>query len=173
MKNVQKYLYNIIIGALIIFFSVGIGSSLTFQHFSGTKDRYEKLINKQNNIIKLNKLTIDDLENKIKVLKLKSDFRNLLIESIIKCESSGNPKAKRRIKGHGVDVGYFQINTYYHGTVAKKMGLNLYNPVDNIEYGMYLLNKEGSKPWRASKRCWAPLLRKKISRLEHNNKRRG
>jgi len=156
-----------------IAFSLGLITTIIISNITDTSldNKWQILAQKQNRTISLQRKIIDKQSNVIKSLKIKGDFRNLLIESIIKCESSGNPKALRAIKGHGKDVGYFQINTFYHGRVARKMGLNLYNPIDNLEYGMYLLNKEGTKPWRASKRCWSPLLRKKISQLTNNFKR--
>ena len=52
------------------------------------------------------------------------------------------------------DTGPMQINRYYHAATAKKLGLNLEEPFDNIEYAMRLYKKEGAQPWSASKGCW-------------------
>ena len=53
-----------------------------------------------------------------------------------------------------VDVGRWQINDHYHVAAAAALGLNIYDDYDNIEYGFYLLQKEGTQPWLASQYCW-------------------
>jgi hypothetical protein len=52
------------------------------------------------------------------------------------------------------DVGPMQINLI-HKPEAIKMGLNLRLYDDNVHYGVYLMSKEGLKPWNASKACWS------------------
>lgn len=52
------------------------------------------------------------------------------------------------------DVGLFQINEKYHLAQARKMGIDIYSEAGNIEYAMWLLKKEGTQPWSASKSCW-------------------
>jgi len=83
---------------------------------------------------------------------------------IIKCESKAYPKAiNENINKKGVvwsrDYGPFQINDYFHKVPAEKMGLSIYDLEDNIEYGAYLLSKNGTQPWKASSYCWKPLLK--------------
>lgn len=56
------------------------------------------------------------------------------------------------------DVGVMQINTYYHGAAAKKLGLNLENIVDNMAYARTLYERQGTQPWSASKQCWSKTL---------------
>lgn len=83
---------------------------------------------------------------------------------ICACESSGSKYATpRHFKKDGSvlrgeitseDIGLCQINTYFHGSRAESMGIDLYSVDGNIEYANYLYEREGSKPWQASKRCW-------------------
>ena len=52
------------------------------------------------------------------------------------------------------DVGVMQINEYYHGKTADKLGLDLYTMQGNVAYAQYLYDKEGTTPWNSSKPCW-------------------
>jgi len=51
------------------------------------------------------------------------------------------------------DVGVMQINERFHLTVATELGYNLYSLEGNIAYARYLFEKEGTRPWNASKNC--------------------
>ena len=53
------------------------------------------------------------------------------------------------------DRGVMQINIYYHGKTAEKLGLDVHNLDDNVAYARYLYEKEGAKPWMSSSACWA------------------
>ena len=55
---------------------------------------------------------------------------------------------------NGYDVGVMQINEMYHGKRALELGIDIYNIEGNLEYAMYLYQKSGLDPWRASKPCW-------------------
>jgi hypothetical protein len=52
------------------------------------------------------------------------------------------------------DIGVMQINTYYHEATATDMGIDLYSLEGNLTYAKYLYEKEGTKPWNSSKKCW-------------------
>lgn len=52
------------------------------------------------------------------------------------------------------DTGVMQINTYYHGATAEKLGLDLKNLYDNMAYARYLYEQQGTQPWSASMPCW-------------------
>ncbi|MCC6290946.1 transglycosylase SLT domain-containing protein [Candidatus Nomurabacteria bacterium] len=52
------------------------------------------------------------------------------------------------------DVGLFQINEDYHANRSQNMGHDIYSTEGNIDYALYLLKKEGSRPWNASRPCW-------------------
>jgi hypothetical protein len=54
------------------------------------------------------------------------------------------------------DIGVMQINVHYHGATAKAMGLDLDNLYDNMAFARYLYDREGTRPWNASKYCWGP-----------------
>lgn len=56
------------------------------------------------------------------------------------------------------DTGVMQINTYYHGDTAKKLGLDLTNFVDNMAYARHLYEEQGLAPWKASKSCWGQVV---------------
>lgn len=57
------------------------------------------------------------------------------------------------------DVGLMQINERYHLSRAKTLGYNLYSIEGNMAYARYLYEKEGTKPWNASKACWSKVNR--------------
>lgn len=96
--------------------------------------------------------------DKLEKQMVEYNVRMKVLEAIIQCESGG-----RHIDGVlakvGVDKGICQINTYWHGDRATAMGLDLDNIDDNVQYGLFLLQTEGTKPWRASKHCWQPVLK--------------
>jgi hypothetical protein len=52
------------------------------------------------------------------------------------------------------DLGLMQVNETYHGSTAKKLGLDLYTIQGNLAYGKYLYEQEGTEPWNSSKACW-------------------
>lgn len=59
-------------------------------------------------------------------------------------------------RGHlnASDLGVMQINEYYHGDTARDLGLDLSRLEDNLAYARYLYEREGIKPWNASRFCW-------------------
>ncbi len=52
------------------------------------------------------------------------------------------------------DTGVMQINTYYHGNRAAKLGLDLEDIYDNLAYARDLYERQGTQPWSASAPCW-------------------
>lgn len=84
-----------------------------------------------------------------------------VLQAIMQCESGFDPKALNKNGTHSIDIGLFQINDRYHYATAKKMGLDIYDTVDNVRYGLYLFEKEGVKPWKASTRCINKIMAKK------------
>ena len=87
-----------------------------------------------------------------------------LVKSILFCENGfygiGNDNINYD-KETGLewsrDVGYWQINNYYHEKAAIEMGLNIHDDWGNIEYGFWLMSTQGTWPWNASKACWIKL----------------
>lgn len=53
------------------------------------------------------------------------------------------------------DVGLYQINVDYHEDKIKELGINIYTVDGNIAYAKYLYDKNGTRDWNASKKCWA------------------
>ena len=82
-----------------------------------------------------------------------------ILKAIITCESS-NRHVIGTLAKVGIDIGKCQINTYWHGKRAASMGLDLYDPEDNMDYCLYLFESEGVKPWKSSQVCWQPKLEK-------------
>jgi len=90
-----------------------------------------------------------------KTLANKYEIDWALARRIIQCESSWKADAVNHDAVVGKDVGYWQINTYYHQARALGMGYDISQPTDNLEYGFYLLDAEGTQPWKWSRECWS------------------
>ncbi|MDE1875103.1 MAG: hypothetical protein KGI79_01210 [Patescibacteria group bacterium] len=54
------------------------------------------------------------------------------------------------------DIGVMQINKYYHGDDATKLGYDIYALDGNLGYAQYLYGKYGTTPWQSSSKCWIP-----------------
>ena len=52
------------------------------------------------------------------------------------------------------DVGVMQVNEFYHGATADKLGLDIYSIQGNLAYAKYLYEREGVQPWASSAPCW-------------------
>jgi hypothetical protein len=81
-----------------------------------------------------------------------------ILAEIAKCESTfrqvgANGQALRG-EVNKSDVGLMQVNEYYHGEKAEDLGFDLETVNGNLAYAKYLYDKEGTKPWNASKKCW-------------------
>jgi len=117
-----------------------------------------------------------NLEEKINELSEKYEVDAQKARAIIFCESNfvatstnKNFRLKEYLTTNGdsiwikylwsTDLGYWQINDYYHEKTANSLGFNIYDEWEGLEYGFYLFKKEGIKPWRASKEC----IEKKLS----------
>lgn len=73
------------------------------------------------------------------------------------CETTGNPHAEPvhiPSQNATADVGICQINLWYQGDKAKKMGLDLFKERDNIIYANNLYTEQGLSPWIHSRHCW-------------------
>ena len=95
------------------------------------------------------------------ITRLSTEFKvdEKLVRAIIKCESSMYGSAINHNKIDGVvwssDWGLMQINDYYHKETMVKLGLNIENEFDSLEYGIRLLSQQGVSPWKASASCWS------------------
>jgi hypothetical protein len=52
------------------------------------------------------------------------------------------------------DVGVMQINEKYHLSTSKKLGLDIHSLEGNLAYAKYLYEKQGTRPWEYSSKCW-------------------
>lgn len=60
------------------------------------------------------------------------------------------------------DIGLFQINEGFHKDKSQSLGFDIYTTEGNVGYALWLLEKEGSRHWKASKPCWS-------SKIANNN----
>lgn len=88
-----------------------------------------------------------DIPAMIEVARCESQFRHTLKDGSV---------LRGRVDNR--DTGVFQINTYYHGETAEKLGLDVENLVDNMRYARNLYERQGLQPWSASKPCWGKTL---------------
>ena len=96
----------------------------------------------------------DDINLMIDVLSSKYGQNPEIVKRIIQCQSSFNPDAVNYNAKVGKDIGLMQINTYFHTAGSTNLGLDIYKPYDNIEYGMVLMKESGLQPWTWSEHCW-------------------
>ena len=77
---------------------------------------------------------------------------------IAKCESRFRQYDKNGevLRGavNSLDRGVMQINEYYHGESAEKLGYDLLTIEGNTAYARYIYEKYGVKPWVSSSPCW-------------------
>ena len=52
------------------------------------------------------------------------------------------------------DVGVMQINEKYHLSESEKLGLDIHTLEGNMAYAKYLYEKQGTRPWEYSSKCW-------------------
>jgi hypothetical protein len=101
-------------------------------------------------------ITIDEhVSNKSKELGLDEK----LVFEVIRCEGTLYPNKTNENKNkNGIvwsrDWGPLQINDYYHSATMKKRNMDIHNQYDSVTYGLEMMKKEGTKPWKASKHCW-------------------
>lgn len=88
-----------------------------------------------------------DIPVMIQVARCESDFRQTLPDGSV-LHGKVDPR----------DIGVMQINTGYHGAEAKELGLDLNKLKDNMAFARYLYEKQGTKPWSASRACWSQTL---------------
>ncbi len=53
-----------------------------------------------------------------------------------------------------LDIGFCQINLYYHSNRASRLGFDLFTEYGNKGYAIWLYEKQGAAPWVWSKSCW-------------------
>lgn len=95
-----------------------------------------------------------DIENYVK-----TQYADVpILVDIARCESTFRQYDKNgrvvRGKVDKRDIGVMQINEFYQGDTAKKLGLDIYTVEGNVAYGKHLYQEQGTKPWASSKSCW-------------------
>lgn len=83
---------------------------------------------------------------------------NPILAEIAKCESHFRQfdadTTVHRGEVNSNDVGIMQINEKYHLDTSLKLKLDIYSIEGNLAYAQYLYDKEGTKPWNSSGKCW-------------------
>lgn len=86
------------------------------------------------------------------------ESRPPILKRIAECESNDMHFRDGEVVRGNVDpndIGRYQISLTYHGDKARKMGLDLFDEIDNYRYALFLFNNEGTQPWEASRSgCW-------------------
>jgi hypothetical protein len=108
-------------------------------------------INTQNQTAIENPITLEDY--------VREYFKETpIMAEIAKCESRFRQvtKSGQVLRGevNKSDVGLLQINEAYHKEKSLELGFDLETVNGNLAYAKYLYEKEGTKPWNASAKCW-------------------
>lgn len=81
-----------------------------------------------------------------------------ILVDIARCESEFQQFDKNGNLIHGRidprDIGVMQINEYYQGPTAEKLGFDLTTLDGNVAYAKHLYEEQGTKPWNSSSKCW-------------------
>lgn len=56
------------------------------------------------------------------------------------------------------DIGKYQINEYWNGAEAKRLGYDIYTERGNTLMALYLYRTQGVHPWNWSRGCWGKYL---------------
>jgi hypothetical protein len=112
---------------------------------------------------KTEQVEVKTFDSEIDRLSIKYNVSSTTAKAIIKCESTMYGKAiNENIDSSGSvwsrDFGYFQVNDYYHESTMARLGLDIHDQWDSLEYGFMLLKEQGTKPWKASLPCWSKVI---------------
>ena len=105
-------------------------------------------------------LSSSDLRGLASSTAAKYGLDPVLVQKIIGCESQWkatnvHPNVRAgTTTPWSYDIGLLQINDYYHETEWEAQGLDMKNPKDNLEFGLKMMQQQGTQPWNASKNCW-------------------
>lgn len=81
---------------------------------------------------------------------------------IARCESRFRQYDKNgevlRGEVNSLDRGVMQINEFYHGEDAAKLGFDILSIEGNTAYARYIFEKYGVRPWKSSSPCWGKTL---------------
>ena len=108
--------------------------------------------------------TLKTFDTEITRLAQKYGKSEKVARAVIKCEGQmykargNNINYDKLGNAWSKDIGWWQINDYWHEASAMDLGLDIHNEFDNLEYGFILWSEQGLKPWSASQYCWQPLI---------------
>lgn len=81
-----------------------------------------------------------------------------VLSEIARCESQFRQYDEKGVVLRGditpADIGIMQINERFHQSTSETLGYDITTIDGNLSYARYLYQKEGTKPWNASKKCW-------------------
>jgi soluble lytic murein transglycosylase-like protein len=63
-------------------------------------------------------------------------------------------------------IGVMQIMQSVHEKEAEKLGIDITSLDGNLAYAKHLYEKQGTKPWNASKTCWNKAGGKSVAKAE-------
>ena len=108
----------------------------------------------------------ETLKTPIKEKTAETEVRNYFADipvliNIAGCESGFQQTDADGNLIHGkvnhADVGVMQINEYYHGESAERLGYNIETLDGNMSFARHLYKVYGTEPWSASKKCWGTM----------------
>ena len=98
-------------------------------------------------------------EELLRIGKTEKDF--LKLKEVYFCESNWQQydKSGKVLISKG-NVGISQINISAHYKTYTEMGLDIYEPYDNLRFGAFLYARDGLNPWLSySGHCFLPRIR--------------
>lgn len=93
--------------------------------------------------------TVEEIKAYLVEKALEYDLNPIMVLEIARCESG----FRKDIISRTNDVGLLQVNVRAHNGSMEAQGLNIYNWVENTEYGLKLMKEQGTRPWKNSKHC--------------------
>ena len=142
---------------------IEITSAILFVYsslYGGPTINQEQVVATTSSMISIVEEAEVEIPNNIGLNKLVREYFSdtPLLAEIAKCESSFRQFDKNgdvlRGKVNRSDIGLMQVNEYYHGAPAKKLGFDIYTVDGNLAYAKWLYNREGGQPWKSSSPCW-------------------
>lgn len=90
-----------------------------------------------------------------------------VLAEIARCESQFRQYDEKGVVLRGevvsADIGIMQINERFHGSTAEVLGYDIKTIEGNLSYARYLYEKEGTKPWKPSQKCWGKKVDAKVA----------
>lgn len=123
-------------------------------------DQLEVLETKRLNELVRNKYQQFLKEELSKIGKTEKDF--CILKEVFQCESSWRQfdNTGNVLISEG-NVGICQINIVAHQKTYTEMSLDIYEPYDNLSFGVFLYQRDGLKPWlKWSGHCFLPKILK-------------